>query len=299
MELARPTHPVITYGTYPLLAAVTAAVIALTLRNDWNRSAIAGLLAIAPVVVAVAVEWRHPLGPDWRMTKSSLLNRDLPFIALAVVTERFAETIGVLAAGALVATKGFGPVARLPLGAQVVAALLLFDLLWYGYHRWAHSNSRLWRAHGVHHAPGQLYALMHLVLHPFDGLVSRFLVATLAFRLTGVKPDAIFIAVVVISLQQMISHVNADIRVGPINYLLIGTETHRYHHSAEDRGNYGSVIPLWDILFGTFIYEPHRVPGRLGLTDPARFPDPARFHQTLAWPLRSTILPAVAPSEAR
>jgi sterol desaturase/sphingolipid hydroxylase (fatty acid hydroxylase superfamily) len=299
MELTRPSKPAITYGTYPALALLTAAVVGITLAKDLNRSAIAALLAIVPVVVAVLVEWRHPLGPEWRMTKKRLLRRDLPFIVAAVVTERLAETAGVLVAAGLVASKGFGPFARMPIGVQVVVALLAFDLLWYGYHRAAHSHKRLWRVHGVHHAPAQLYALMHLVFHPFDLLVSRFVVATIVFRFTGVTPNAIFIAVVIIGLQQMISHVNADLRVGPLNYVLVGTETHRYHHGANERGNYGSVTPLWDIVFGTFVYDPTRVPARLGLDDPATFPDPAGFHDTLLWPLRSTGLPAAVASEAR
>jgi sterol desaturase/sphingolipid hydroxylase (fatty acid hydroxylase superfamily) len=297
VKLNRPSHPGVTYGTYPALALLTAAVVGLTLRYDLNRNAIAALLAIVPVVVAVIVEWRHPLGAEWRMTKASLLSRDLPFIVLAVVTERLAETLAVLAAAAVVSTDGFGPIARLPLGVQVVVTLLAFDLLWYGYHRAAHSHRRLWRVHGVHHAPAQLYALMHLVFHPFDLLASRFAVALIAFRLLGAKPDAIFIAVVIISLQQMISHVNTDIRVGPLNYVLIGTETHRYHHAAQERGNFGSVIPLWDIVFGTFIYEPSLLPARLGLDDPTSYPNPERFHETLLWPLRSGALPTAAASQ--
>src|ERR687898_466167 len=216
MELTRPSNRAITYGTYPTIALLTAAVVAFTLRNDLNRSAVAALLAIVPIVVAVIVEWRYPLGPEWRMTKASLLSRDLPFIVLAIVTQRLAETLAVLAAAAVVATDGFGPLARLPLGVQVVVTLLVFDLLWYGYHRAAHSHKRLWRVHGVHHAPAQLYALMHLVFHPFDLLASRFLVAAIAFQFTGATSDAIFIAVVIIGLQQMISHVNADLRVGPL-----------------------------------------------------------------------------------
>jgi hypothetical protein len=88
MELTRPSNRAITYGTYPALALLTAAVVAFALRNDLNRNAVAALLAIVPVVVAVIVEWRYPLGPEWRMTKASLLSRDLPFIVLAVVTER-------------------------------------------------------------------------------------------------------------------------------------------------------------------------------------------------------------------
>lgn len=293
MELNRPSHPAVTYGTYPSLALVTAAVVGLTFRYDWNRSGVAALLAIVPVVVAVIVEWRHPLGADWTMKKDTLVRRDLPFIVLAVVTQRLAETLGVLVAAIFVSRDGFGPLADMPVAAQVVVSLLILDLLWYGYHRFAHRSPRVWRVHGVHHSPAQLYALMHLVFHPFDLLIARFVVATIAFQFTGVSSSAVFVAVVILSLQQMISHVNADIRVGPLNYVLIGAETHRFHHSAKDRGNYGSVTPLWDILFGTFIYEPKRVPARLGLDDPTTFPDPARFHQTLAWPFRSSERAAV------
>jgi sterol desaturase/sphingolipid hydroxylase (fatty acid hydroxylase superfamily) len=283
MQLDRPQHPLITYGTYPVLAAITAAAIGITIAKDLNRNAMAAVLAILPVVVAVIVETRYPLAEQWRMTKQSFAGRDLPWIVATILSERVAEIAAVVVAATFVSSNGFGPISALPVGVQVVVTLVAFDLLWYGYHRYAHTNARLWRVHGTHHAPSQLYALMHLVLHPFDGIVSRFAIALIVFRFSGATPDAIFIAVIALSLQQMISHVNADLRVGPLNYLLIGTETHRYHHSAEHAGNYGSVTPVWDIVFGTFIYEPTRVPERLGLIDPASYPNPERFHETVGY----------------
>ena len=79
--------------------------------------------------------------------------------------------------------------------------------------------------------------------------------------------------------------VPAFLRTGWLNYVLIGTETHRFHHSAEDHGNFGSAVAVWDLCFGTFVYDPSRVPNRLGLDVPADYPDPLRFHATLAWPL--------------
>jgi sterol desaturase/sphingolipid hydroxylase (fatty acid hydroxylase superfamily) len=296
MHLDRPTHPFITYLTYPALALLTAAGIALTLTQNLNRNAMAGLLAVVPVLVAVVVEGRYPLAEKWRMTKQSLFGRDLPWIVATVISERFAETAAVLVAATFVSTRGFGPLAALPIGVQVVLTLIAFDLVWYGYHRYAHTSARLWRVHGTHHAPSQLYALVHLVLHPFDGIVSRFVIALVVFRFSGASPDAIFIAVVVLSLQQLISHVNADLRVGPLNYVLIGAETHRYHHSADDLGNYGSVTPIWDILFRTFIYQPHQVPNRIGLDNPATFPNPEQFHQTLTWPIHHQTIQPTATS---
>ena len=56
---------------------------------------------------------------------------------------------------------------------------------------------------------------MHLVFHPFGLLVSRFVVATIAFRFTPAKPHAIFIAVVIIALRQMDTHVALSILGAP------------------------------------------------------------------------------------
>jgi sterol desaturase/sphingolipid hydroxylase (fatty acid hydroxylase superfamily) len=299
MELKTPARPGLTYGTYPLLASVTAVVVwaAVTHRLAISKDAVLALLTIGTVAAAFTVERVNPLLDRWRMTRDSLVGRDLPFIGLAFVVEQIA-TMGVsLVAARFVPDGGFGPVARLPLLVQALVVLLALDLLWYGYHRAAHTLPRLWRAHGVHHAPSQLYVLMHPVFHPIDLLVSRFVISLLVFRFSGAGPDAAFLALVVLNLQQTISHVNSDIRTGPLNYLLIGAETHRWHHGAGERVNYSSVLAVWDIVFRTFVYEPDRVPERLGLDDPAAYPDPRRFHATLAWPFRRAQTVKPAPAE--
>jgi sterol desaturase/sphingolipid hydroxylase (fatty acid hydroxylase superfamily) len=286
MELDRPARPAFTYATYPVLAVLTAAGIWLALARDLDRNAVIGVLTLLTVLIAFAVERINPLQDRWKMTKDTLVNRDLPFIGLAFVAEQIA-TMGVsLVAAATVTAGGFGPVARLPLGVQAVVALLALDLLWYAYHRIAHTLPRLWRVHGLHHSPSQLYVLMHPIFHPIDILVSRFAISLIVFKFTGLSPDAAFIALAVLGLQQTISHINADIRTGWVNYVLIGAETHRYHHAAGERVNYGSVVPVWDMIFGTFAYRPTRVPDRIGLDDPASYPDPRGFFTALAWPFR-------------
>ncbi|HET9171617.1 MAG TPA: sterol desaturase family protein [Actinospica sp.] len=288
MELDRPTRPLLTYGTYPALAIVTAAALWAALRWNLDRSAVIGVLTAVTIVAAFTVERINPLHDRWSMTKAGFLGRDLPFIGLAVVVEQLATAGVSLVAASTMPRAGFGPLARTPLLVQAAFALVALDLLWYGYHRAAHRISRLWRVHGLHHSPSQLYVLMHQVFHPFDLLVSRFVISLIVFKATGISPDAVFIAIAVLGLQQTVSHVNSDLRVGRLNYVLIGAETHRYHHAVEERGNYGSVVAIWDILFGTFIYDPRRIPSAFGLDDPDSFPDPRRFHAALAWPFRRT-----------
>lgn len=286
MELSKPTRPLLTYGTYPALALVTAVTLWGAVRWNLNRDAIIGLLTAATIVTVFAVERLNPLQDRWSMTKANFLGRDLPFIGLAVVVEQVATAAVSLIAASAMPHDGFGPLSHAPLLAQAAFALVAQDLLWYGYHRAGHALPRLWRVHGLHHAPSQLYVLMHQVFHPFDLLVSRFLISLVVFKATGIVPDAAFITIAVLGLQQTVSHVNSDLRVGRLNYVLIGTETHRYHHAALERGNYGSAVAIWDIAFGTFIYEPRRIPDVLGLENPESFPDPRRFHTALAWPFR-------------
>ena len=287
MELSAPKRPLLTYGTYPLLAGITVITLWSAITAGLDRNVVVGLLTVLTIAIVFAVERANPLLDRWQMTRDSLVGRDLPFIGLAVVVEQLA-TVGVsLVAAAMVPTGGFGPLGRMPLEVQAVFALVALDLLWYGYHRAAHTVSSLWRVHSVHHSPSQVYVLVHQVFHPIDLIVSRFVISLLVFRFTGIGPDAALIAVAVLGLQQTISHVNSDIRVGWFNYLLVGAETHRYHHSSGERGNYSSVIPLWDVIFGTFMYHPTQIPDELGLDDPANYPDPRRFHATLVWPFRA------------
>ena len=80
MELNRPTRPLLTYGTYPALAFVTAAMLWAAVRWNLNRDAVIGLLTAVTIVTVFAVERMNPLQDRWSMTKASLLGRDLPFI---------------------------------------------------------------------------------------------------------------------------------------------------------------------------------------------------------------------------
>lgn len=286
MELERPRRPLLTYGTYPALLLVTVVALAAAVLQDLDRNAIIGGLTGLTIVVLLTVERLNPLAKQWAMTTQSLLQRDLPFIGLAVVVEQIA-TVGVgLVVVSTLQDDGFGPLGRLPLIGQAIFALVALDLLWYGYHRMAHTVSRLWRVHGLHHSPSEVYVLVHQVFHPIDLLVSRFVIAVVVFKLTGISADAAFVVIALLGLQQTISHVNSDLRLGWANYVVVGPETHRYHHGAGERGNYSSVVMVWDLLFRTFVYHPDRVPDRLGLDDPSSFPDPKGFHAALVWPLR-------------
>ncbi|MEJ5999908.1 sterol desaturase family protein [Paucibacter soli] len=58
--------------------------------------------------------------------------------------------------------------------------------------------------------------------------------------------------------------------------LLLGfsAELHRWHHSvrAAEAHNFGTALPLWDQLFGSYVYRPGQAPGRVGWLEDAERP---------------------------
>ena len=86
--------------------------------------------------------------------------------------------------------------------------------------------------HLPHHLLDSIYLLMHPVSHPLNFLISLTHVQ-LPFAMLGARPEAIFLFNALMGLQGLVSHFNVDIEAGPLNYLLVGTELHRYHHSAD------------------------------------------------------------------
>jgi sterol desaturase/sphingolipid hydroxylase (fatty acid hydroxylase superfamily) len=274
------------FGLYPLLVGAALAFGIFAIRTGLNRAAAIPMVLFPTIVITILTEWRYPLKREWSMTKQTVFRRDIPFIVIASIVARASEAATAAVAKRLVPAQGFGIAGRLPLGAQVVLAMMLFDFLWYWYHRTAHSTGRLWRVHGAHHAPSQMYVLMHGVFHPFDELFVRFVLGLVVFRFVGFQPDASFLALLLIGSVGIVSHINADIRIWAFNHLLMSPELHRYHHSATDRGNYGTITSVWDQIFRTFVFgkEP---PAALGLENASEYPNPENIASVLLWPLRS------------
>ncbi len=73
--------------------------------------------------------------------------------------------------------------------------------------------------------------------------------------------------------QGLLSHFNVDVRAGWFNGVLVGTELHRFHHSADvaEAGNYAAVFSIWDRIFGTFRHPSH-APHALGVPDRESYP---------------------------
>ncbi len=288
------TSRFIRYGFYPLLFAAMLGYAALELSQPAGEiGRYYGYYLAVLVGVMLAVETLHPLRAAWRMTRANFFRRDLPFLAIGALSIGLANYV----AGWLVLHLGLArgeSHAVLPLVPAVVLALIIPDFFWYWAHRWSHEGRDrigrwLWTMHLAHHLPQQVYLLMHGVAHPLNTVLVRALLTVPLFFL-GFSAEALFVANLVVGLQGFVSHFNVDIRAGGFNYVLMGAELHRYHHSADPKEakNYAAVVTLWDQFFGTYYYRPGEHPKRLGVTDPAAYPSDRELLRVLALPFMRT-----------
>jgi sterol desaturase/sphingolipid hydroxylase (fatty acid hydroxylase superfamily) len=244
----------------------------------------------ALLVVYFLVEITLPYEKRWAMTWASF-QADLKFVLSNAAT---LAAISAALAYVTITTAGThpGPASGWPIAAQVAAALVIFEAVNYSLHRAMHRmrgplGRFLWRSHAVHHLPPRLYLVMHAVFHPVNALIIQSLAIILPVWAMGYGPQAAAMFLMINGMHGLINHFNVDIRAGWANYLFVGTELHRYHHSAviADAGNFGATLSIFDILFGTFVYRPGTPPAELGVDPSSGLPAYERYWKVMALPL--------------
>ena len=285
------------YGLYPLLWLWTVVCLIWALQNPEQTTLIIALKGGITVAALLTFEWLTPLEQNWGMTKQHFLKRDLPMIivnGLTIVSINY----GLVLMAVSIATTAEGPIAGAHLIVQVIVGLLVFEILQYSVHRLMHMDETplqrfLWRSHAIHHLPQQLYVIMHAVFHPINAVFVRVIVQLVPIWVLGFSADAVLIYGAIIALHGTVSHLNIDMRIGPLNYVFVGPELHRYHHSAKtaEAVNYGSALSIFDQMFGTFLYRPEKQPASLGLYEDSGYPGQHAFFDALIFPFRKDGLP--------
>jgi len=141
------------------------------------------------------------------------------------------------------------------LGAAGGAAVgvLVYELGHYWYHRKAHEWDWLWRAgHQMHHSAESLDAFGAFYLHPLDAAAFTTIASLVFFPLLGLSVEAGILGALFLTFNAMFQH--ANIRTPRwLGYLVQRPESHAVHHGrGVHRYNY-SDLPMWDMLFGTFV----------------------------------------------
>jgi sterol desaturase/sphingolipid hydroxylase (fatty acid hydroxylase superfamily) len=193
-------------------------------RSRWRRRAdrvrrVTGPVAIGAGVV-VAAAWVTDRTNAWRMWEKGR-HRDL----------------------------GGGPLAW-------AAAIAGWDAIYYWNHRMMHEVRLLWAHHVVHHS-SERYNLSTALRQPVADVLGVYLPYGPLARL-GIRPGLISQARGINLLYQYWIHTDVIRSLGRGEEVLNTPSHHRVHHGSNstylDR-NHGSILIVWDRLFGTFQRE--------------------------------------------
>jgi sterol desaturase/sphingolipid hydroxylase (fatty acid hydroxylase superfamily) len=185
---------------------------------------------------------------------------------------------------------------------QVVLLFLLADLGRYVQHRAMHEVPFLWRFHVLHHSCAALTVFKTSRNH----IVERFFQQPFLFGpaiALGAGPEVILPFVVVNSMLGVFDHSNVDFRLGPLEYVLMGPNAHRIHHSIDEKEgntNFGTALVVWDILFGTYTSPGSRARAGKGKIEVGVVGDPTSpgfFGQVLD-PVRASAAPRSSSRES-
>lgn len=286
-------HPklrsVLRWGLYPFSWCVIAGFFFAMLEGRLAPQAAWGATTGIFFLLYLSLETLFPYQGRWKMTWQSFWS-DMKYLVVNGASIAMVNAGLALASIALTANLD-GPASGLPIALQIVMMLVIFEACHYTLHRAMHEgrsslNSWLWQVHAPHHLPDKLYVLMHVVGHPINQILLQSLVIVLPIWLMGYDQHAVAGFVMINGMHGLISHFNVDVRMGWMNYIFVGTELHRYHHSADmrDAKNFGATLSIFDQMFGTFVYRPGVPPVALGAADDSSYPAYGKILAVLKMP---------------
>jgi sterol desaturase/sphingolipid hydroxylase (fatty acid hydroxylase superfamily) len=166
----------------------------------------------------------------------------------SAVVQRAADAIGLRS---LLCYRAVAPVWR----------LLLYDLLYYFWHRAMHTPL-LWPIHRVHHSATEMTMLTGLRMHFLEHALLHLLGYHILFDgLTVAACSNMLYLDICRNFVAKFHHCNIRWSFGWVGrWLLVTPQNHRIHHSAHPgdfNKNFGNTIVLWDRLFGTYAERAH------------------------------------------
>jgi sterol desaturase/sphingolipid hydroxylase (fatty acid hydroxylase superfamily) len=262
---------------FPLTLASTLALVYWLYKSlDFTADTATVLVTIGAALWIWAWEYILPYRTQWNKNDDDLVTDAIHIVITGTLT-KLIKPMYLFLLFPLMAYLGsqFGSDNLWPhhwhIIAQLILMLVICEFGRYWFHRWSHNNSILWRFHAVHHSPNRLYWLNAARFHP----VERFYLQVpelLPFILLNPSEEILMLYLVTNSVHGFFQHANIQTRIGVLNYVFSMTELHRWHHSKiielSDK-NFGNILIIWDLIFGTYYLPKDKEVGSIGVLNPA------------------------------
>jgi sterol desaturase/sphingolipid hydroxylase (fatty acid hydroxylase superfamily) len=149
------------------------------------------------------------------------------------------------------------------------------DFVYYWIHRAEHRVRALWASHMIHHSLERFTFTSAVRLPWMETLYKPALV--LWVPLLGFHPAAFAAMGALVLMAGQLQHTELVRRRSALDLVFVTPSAHRVHHGSNPEyidKNFGSMLIVWDRLFGT--YAPETVPVRYGLTGGKRVTTPVQ-----------------------
>lgn len=146
--------------------------------------------------------------------------------------------------------------------ASFLVYFALYDFAAYWVHRAQHQFRWWWALHSLHHSQRQVTVWSDDRNHVLDDIIVNIVLALFS-QFVGVQPEDYVLILMVGRMIESWSHANVDMGFGRIgDRLLVSPRYHRLHHALANPAephihdhNFAPVFPIWDILFGTAVFD--------------------------------------------
>lgn len=292
-------YKILPYAVVPLLMVSTSVIIYLAINESWSFEITSYFIFLFSAVYILIFELIIPLKPHWKTRKSDLW----PELKHFLLSTTLFDALGKAAALALVLyiqNSFFTPAniwEKIPFIMSFIIALLIGELLPYFYHRLSHTGNRnsilsmfLWKIHSIHHLPESMNWFKTNWIHPINIFLNAVLkIATLL--ILGFNDQVIFAVSVTHVVIAYISHANIQTKTGFLDYIVVTPQVHHFHHSQklEEAGNFGNIVPFWDIIFRTYYNREGEVEQVGVIKEYLSYPKDKDYVQQMGFPFRNMI----------
>lgn len=209
------------------------------------------VLSVVVVVVFVGLDLRQPSFRAGFTSDAPRRNRNIGYVVGNLVS------ISVLNGVNLWLSQTLAPLwswQALPRAVEVVCCVVVAEGINWLSHWLKHQQPWLWNFHVQHHVGRHYDTTLTLHTHSVDVVVSGACMSAVLLW-CGFTKLSVDVFLLLYFATNLYKHGHSRLSLGRVfDKVIVGPAYHRVDHSTWQRGNYGSVLTFFDVVFGTAIW---------------------------------------------
>lgn len=261
--------------------------------TQWTaKTSVVYLISLAYLSLLICMIAIERMAPKARELSVESVKFNLTYTVVMLALVAALKPLAMAVSQALTASLGTGwihfPPSLLGWCGAFLALVFVTDFLEYWFHRAQHAFPFLWRMHEFHHSAQHFdvtLAYRHFWVEP---LIKMAFLYPLPVVLLKCPQSAMFVVAGMWQVFQYFAHMNVRFSPKTFGLLVTHPQYHCVHHSRSAlhyNKNLCALLPVWDILFGTF----HRpAPDEFADVGLEACPPPGSVWDAITGPFRPT-----------